>query len=178
MADSPTFSPGDAHREESAGEFLTKMAAEIQGWLHDNTHSGTDAGMQWVLTATLADGTQMVIYQLSAHGHSLIKLRGQLADGRPGLLISHLHSVQFLASYIPRAAKQPEKREIGFHTGMGKDIKIERLSSTRSLEPTAAAPGRWTVVGVTTLWLQARARCQRLWLSSSSLGATHATDGT
>lgn len=126
MAASQTFSPGDAHKDQSAGEFIAKMAAEIKEWLHDNTRSGVDVGRRWVLTAVLPNGTELVIHQLSAHGHSVIKLRGELIDGRPGLLISHLHSVQFLASYIPRAAKEPEKREIGFHTGIGKEIKIEQ----------------------------------------------------
>lgn len=81
--------------------------------------------MQWVLTASLADGTQMIIHQLSAHGHSIIKLRGQLPDGRPALFIAHLHSVQFLATYNPHQLPEPEKREIGFHTGLA-EIKIKQ----------------------------------------------------
>src|SRR5262249_20187965 len=113
-------------KRESAGEFLSKMAAEIQDWLHDNTSSGLDDGMNWVLTATLADGTQMVIRNLSAHGHFIIKLQGRLADGRPALLLSHLHSIQFLATYVPRDAKESEKPEIGFHTGL-KKITIPSL---------------------------------------------------
>lgn len=126
MADSQTFSPGEAHKDQSASEFIAIMAGEIQNWLRDNSLSGVGFGMRWVLTAALADGTQMVIHQLSAHGHSMIKLRGELQDGRPGLLISHLHSIQLLASYTPLAVEGSKKREIGFHTGIGKEIKIEQ----------------------------------------------------
>ena|SRR2546425_397098 len=125
MADSPLVTLADVHKDLFAGEFLAQMAAEIQSWQSDNTFRGADNGNQWVLTATLADDTQIVIHQLNAHGHSIIKLRGQLRDVRPALIISHLHSVQFLATYIPRQIKEPVKREIGFHTGL-KEIKIKQ----------------------------------------------------
>jgi hypothetical protein len=124
MSKSAKITLADVQREQSAGEFLAKMATEIKGWLHNNTLSGAMPDMQWILTATLADGTKMVVHQASASGHAIIKLTGELANGGPGLIITHLHSVQFLASYIPCPVKVQQKREIGFHTGIGKDIKI------------------------------------------------------
>ena len=85
----------DVKRKQSAGEFLAQMAVEIKDWLHDNTLAGATPGMQWLLTATLPDGTRIIVHQASASGNAMIKLTGELADGRPALLISHLNAVQF-----------------------------------------------------------------------------------
>ncbi|HSU57001.1 MAG TPA: hypothetical protein VLT36_23360 [Candidatus Dormibacteraeota bacterium] len=125
--DTTTFNSSEAHKDQSAGTFLAEMATQIQGWLRDNTFSGADKGMQWLLTATLPDGTKLLANQLSAHGHAMVKVSGELPDGRPALLICNVHAVQFLASYIQRAKpEQPKKREIGFHTGIGNPITIEQ----------------------------------------------------
>jgi len=122
----------DGQPARLAGEFLADMAAELKAWLGKNAAEGRDAGNQWELTAVLADGTRICVSRLSAHGCSCIAIEGELAGGGLGMLISHFHSVQFLASYSPDSAKAKQKREIGFHTGMGKEIKISQQENRKS----------------------------------------------
>jgi hypothetical protein len=122
----PKVKPAEEmHREQSAQEFLQQMAIEIQLWLRERAHSGQDKGMQWILTASLADGRRVIAHQLSAHGHALIKIVGELQDGSSCLLITHQSAVQFLASYIPRTPPEEKKREMGFHAIIG-GTKIEQ----------------------------------------------------
>ena len=126
MADVGQTAQDETIHDQVAGKFLEKMAAEIEEWLAGNTLSGASSGKRWVLTAVLPDGTQMTVHQLSARDHGLIKLTGEVSNG-PGLLFLHVYSAQFLASYfVPHSNKPEEKREIGFHTGIGQDRKIEQ----------------------------------------------------
>lgn len=111
-----------------AGDFLSTVATEIQDWLHDNSLNKTDTGKQWRLFALLSNGSQISIDQVSAHGAATIKIKGEFSDGSPALVITHLNSVQLVATYIPRVVPSPnppDKCEIGFHTGF-KDIRIPR----------------------------------------------------
>ena len=114
----------EQHRFQSAGEFVQRLAADIQIWLHAMAKNGADTGKRWVLRATLANGAMVDVHRLSASGHSMIKLEGVLVDGTPCLLVAHHHSVQLLAFHIARKPEETTKREIGFHTGIGKEITI------------------------------------------------------
>jgi hypothetical protein len=116
----------EAHHFESAGAFLQRIGTEIQQWLHSMTLSGASDGKRWVLSATLSNGTTVIVHRLSAEGHSMFKLEGQLPDGTQCLLVVHQHAVQLLAYHVPRKTEEPPRREIGFHTGVGNDITIEQ----------------------------------------------------
>lgn len=118
--------PEEARRYESAGEFVERTAVQIQAWLNQIGRSGAANGMRWILSATLSSGVKVDIAGLSAHGHSMIRLEGKLHDGTPCLLITHQHCVQLLAYHVPEEPEERPKREIGFHTGIGEDIKIEQ----------------------------------------------------
>jgi hypothetical protein len=125
MRKSDPVTLGDVQKEQSAGEFVGKMAAEIQGWMDENTRNHACGGKRLIVNAILADGTRMLVEQMSAHGSAVIKLQGEFEDGHTGLLLSHMSSIQFLVSYVPRAKGKEQNREIGFHTGFGKPITIK-----------------------------------------------------
>jgi hypothetical protein len=120
----------ELHRFESAGEFLKQLATEIQDWLRENTSRDPSGSKTWILVATLPDGTRIIMDRLVARGHTLLRLEGEKEDGTPCLLLAHHHGVQFVAYLVPRkkapAAEPAPKREIGFHTGIGKEIRIEQ----------------------------------------------------
>lgn len=109
----------------SARDFILETGVEVQDWLDDQVLSGKVDKMQWHLIVTLADGRQIIVHRLSAHGQSLVKITGVLQDGVPCLFISHQNSIQLLAVFIPRAPKEEKQREMGFHTLIIGDKKIE-----------------------------------------------------
>ena len=117
-------SPSELHRDQSAGDLLQRVAIELQLWVRAKKQAGTVEGRRWLFTAVLSDGRQVVVHQLAANGHSLIKLEGQFFDGTPCMFMAHQHSIQFLACFIPVESPEPKGAEIGFHTGL-KEIKID-----------------------------------------------------
>jgi hypothetical protein len=118
--------PEEAESFESAGEFLQHIGIEIQNWLYSMTLSSASNGKRWVLSATLSCGATVIVHRLSAHGHSMLKLEGELPDGTDCLFAAHHQMVQLLAYHVPRKLEEPPKREIGFHTGLGQDITIDQ----------------------------------------------------
>ena len=118
--------PEEAHDFESAGQVLERLAAEIQIWLHDMALNKASTAKRWVLSASLSNGATINVHSLSARGHSMLKLEGELPDGTPCLLVGHQYSVQLLAYHVARKTEEPPNREIGFHTGIGKEIMIEQ----------------------------------------------------
>ena len=114
-----------ALRTQSASEFLQNLARVLQGWMDEQAQSGRVAGMRSVLMASLPGGREVQVCRLSAHGQSLIKLEGLQKEGPPFLILSHHHSIQFFATFIPQAPEEgDEQREIGFHTLIIEDEKI------------------------------------------------------
>jgi hypothetical protein len=126
-------------KQETASDFLTRVGAEIQSWLHEQTLARTAAGMQWVLTAEIGQGHIMIVHQMSPHGQSLIKLAGQTMAGVPCLVLMHKDSAKFTATYIPKPKsqrtlsggskrKRRPKNEIGYHSTMINGRKIDASS--------------------------------------------------
>src|SRR4051812_19798164 len=97
--------PEQAHHFESAGEFLNRIAIEIQQWLRGMALSGASNGKRWVLSATLSNGHTVIVHRMGVQGHSMFKLEGEI-DGQACLLLAHHHSVQVLAYYVPRKPQE------------------------------------------------------------------------
>ncbi len=116
----------EEHAYESAGTFVQQTAIEIQNWLIEIRRNGGSKKKRWVLSASLSSGVTIKVRTLSARGHSMIKLEGELSDGAACLLVTNQHCVQLIACQIEEETEAQPKREIGFHTGMGDDIKIEQ----------------------------------------------------
>src|SRR5215469_1466503 len=101
----------DIVRDFSAKEFVNQMAAQLQRWLDDQVLNKKVEGMQFFLTVPIAGGQQVTVYSLSALGQSLVRINGELSDGRPCLFFSHQNSIQFLAGFSPRTQEQKKRRE-------------------------------------------------------------------
>lgn len=126
MSNSRPPTPKRAYHHESAGEFVKSTAETLQAWLHDMAVGGASKGKRWILSATLSSGAMVDVFRLCAHGHSMIRIEGELPDGSPCLLITHQNSVQLLAYHISEQPEERPKREIGFHTGIGTEIRIRQ----------------------------------------------------
>jgi hypothetical protein len=128
---SPTSSPEMPHGFSSR-EFINEMAAELQRWLDDQVLSGNVKGMEFDLKVLSSGGTQIAVQSLSAHGQSLVKIKGVLSDGSPCVFFAHQNSMQFLAAFYPRTQKREKRREVGFHTLIVGDKKIEPPAKSRA----------------------------------------------
>jgi hypothetical protein len=110
-----------AEEKHGASEFVQTAAARINEWLRATRTANKDR--HWRLMAFLPSGEQLEVDNFGAHGLDTIRLEGKFTEGTPFMLLSHVHSVQILATYGPRQEKEVPKREIGFHTGV-QEIRV------------------------------------------------------
>jgi hypothetical protein len=128
MNDHPYMARLAAKEETSSEEMLSRMALEINRWMRAQIASGRPKEMHhWRIMAAIPDGSVVVIETIRASGHSTVKIAGQTLDGAPCLLLAHQSSVQLFVKFVANEQRQPEAKEMGFHTMIG-DVKIDPSS--------------------------------------------------